>query len=64
MTTYRDHDNPYPKGFLLEWAYDQLIDAERALRYRSEELERGQQNVARWRQLLETLGGEPRSRSS
>ena len=64
MRSYRDHDNPYPKGSLLEWAYDQLMDAERAVRYRTEELERGQQNVAGWRQLLETLGGEPRNHSS
>jgi uncharacterized protein YaiL (DUF2058 family) len=50
-------DNPYPKGSLLEWAYEQQLEAERMLRYRQEEVERAQRDLARWRQLIESLVG-------
>lgn len=53
-------ENPYPKGSLLEWVYDKLMSDERYFKHLSKEMEDAQQNIARWRQLLEILGAGDR----
>ena len=47
--------NPYPKGSLLEWVYDEMMSAQQLAHYAEKQLERYQRDIARWQELLELL---------